>query len=191
MPQHPLLWFTFQIHLLLLTQYVGSTTSRMCFLSDRVKYLIYSIKETALWLIFRVSQHVGPFNPTASSTRLTWSLRGETMQDLRSHSVISQDLNHPSIREIFHDSCNFPLLTLHSQGRSSINVLTTASIVSPLPPLLLVRQSLRSTGLGSLFVPSGDSLLPRAFPITFPAPPACILSRLVLSRVPGSGRIVC
>ena len=135
MPQYTLLWFTFQIHLLLLTLCVGSTTRRMCFSSDRVKCLIYSVKETALWLISRVPQHVGPFNPTASSTRLTWSLRGETTQDLRSRSVMPKDLNHPSIREVFRDSCNLPLLTLHSHGRSSINVLNTASIVSPLAPL--------------------------------------------------------
>ena len=135
MPQYPLLWFTFQIHLLLLTLCVGSTTRRMCFSSDRVKCLIYSVKETALWLISRVPQHVGSFNPTASSTRLTWSLRGETTQDLRSRSVMPKDLNHPSIREVFRDSCNLPLLTPHSHGRSSINVLNTASIVSPLAPL--------------------------------------------------------
>lgn len=126
----------FRAHLsAVLTQCVGSTTSRMCFSSGRVKCLIYSIKETALWLIFRVPQHVGPFNPIASSTRLTWSLREETTQDLRSRSVMPKDLNHPSIREVFRDSCNFPLLTLHSQGRSSINVLNTASFVSPLPPV--------------------------------------------------------
>ena len=188
MPQHPLLWFTFQIHLLLLTQCVGSTTSRICFSSDRVKCLIYSIKETALWLIFRVPQHVGPFNPTASSTRLTWSLRGETMQDLRSHSVISQDLNHPSIREVFHDSCNFPLLTLHPQGRSSINVLTTASIVSPLPPLLLVRQNAssaihvcRNTKLSRL---GCDRLSSRSnFRSAVYSPPILLLSTILSSAI--------
>lgn len=109
--------------------------SPYCFSSDRVKCLIYSVKETALWLISRVPQHVGPFNPTASSTRLTWSLRGETTQDLRSRSVMPKDLNHLSIREVFRDSYNLPLLTLHFHGRSSINVLNTASIVSPLTPL--------------------------------------------------------
>ena len=34
-----------------------------------------------------------------------------------------KDLNHLSIREVFRDNYNFPLFTLYSQGRSSINVL--------------------------------------------------------------------
>lgn len=72
-----------------------------------------SIKETALWLIFRVPQHVDPFNPTASSIRLTWSLRGEMIQDLRSHSVILKDLNYLFIRKVFCDNCNFPLFILY------------------------------------------------------------------------------
>ena len=135
MPQHPLLWFAFQIHLLLLTQCVGSTTSRMCFSSRRVKRLLYSIKETALWLNSRVPQHVGPFNPTASNIRHTWSPREETTQDLRSRSVMPKDSNHLSIQEVFRDSYNFLLLALHSQGQNSINIFNTARFVSPLLPL--------------------------------------------------------
>lgn len=71
------------------------------------------------------------------------------------------------------------------QVRTLIKALNTALIVSLLLPLELVHQSLRSAGLSPLLVPSGDSLRQRAFPTTFPAPPACILSCLMLSRLPG------
>ncbi len=134
-----------------------------------------------------MSQKVDWRNLIALSIWIWSSVRGETRQCLRSRNVSLKDLNH-SFKK-FIATALLLLLTSQSQVRSSINVLNTASIASLLLSLWLVRQSLRSTGLKSLLIPSGDSSRQQAFPTTFSAPSACILSCLVLSRVPGSRQI--
>ena len=117
---------------------VRFTTNRMCFLSDRVKCRIYSFKETALWLISRMSQHVDSFELANLSTKLAWNVQGKTMQYLSSHSATAKDLNHPAIWDVFRDNRNVPLLTLRSPGRTWINIFIRTSI-SPLLFIVVFR----------------------------------------------------
>lgn len=134
-----------------------------------------------------MSQKVDWRNLIALSIWIWSSVRDETRQCLRSRNVSFKDLNHSFKKFIV--TALFLLLTSQSQVRSSINVLNTASIASLLLSLWLVRQSLRSTSLKSLLIPSGDSSRQQAFPTTFSASSAYILSCLVLSRVPSSRQI--